>query len=417
MFRFHPLQVSLVHDVRHPVYLFWVYRDSRTTTAGQPVFNQARVDIDDPLPLVVVEDLEAPESVLDVLALKGCAITELLYGDGPASRIRVVANLLENMKELASPMGLVAHTAKIGEGPLGRPFLLLDLRELEGEADDELAVSLSLVLRESEDAGKVVVHLAFFLLGEISHHMTSLIVTLADNIEEERVDIPIERLVVEEHLGEVAKVLAPHLRLGSVYFKHRNVISAVYLISRWVPRTFSLTELELMSLKLFLSLVEIESKLTEVEHVNRRIVLLPYFSWQGREVPSLNHEFAYLNLAHVLDLGHLLMLFQGGFIEPVVIVVPFVLPLIEPRVLLLPDLSQKLFGGVEVDAICIYPGIQPPVEIGPMYIVFISLDLKDLSFAPIIFFLPPESQDSVAHLHPLLVSVQRSLASQLGHWC
>ena len=44
------------------------------------------------------------------------------------------------------------------------------------------------------------------------HHVTSLIVTLADNIEEERVDIPIERLVVEEHLGEVAKVLAPHLK-------------------------------------------------------------------------------------------------------------------------------------------------------------------------------------------------------------
>ena len=106
---------------------------------------------------------------------------------------------------------------------------------------------------------------------------------------------------------------------------------------------------------------------------------------------------------------------------------PLVLPLIEPRVLFLPDLSQKLFGGIEVDAIwhkinglarltwCTPASIQEsnlllksvqctskkdsvPAAIAvaeqswiisscTLTIIFISLDLKDFSFTMLSVFL------------------------------
>ena len=54
------------------------------------------------------------------------------------------------------PVGAVTEQAQVGERLLWTAELLLDLRQLVGELDEELPVSVPLVLGESEDTRDVV---------------------------------------------------------------------------------------------------------------------------------------------------------------------------------------------------------------------------------------------------------------------
>ena len=65
------------------------------------------------------------------------------------------------------------HLAEVGQRPLRGAYFALDLRQLVGEGDEELAVALALVCRQCEDARQVVADLGVLLLAEVPATCTS----------------------------------------------------------------------------------------------------------------------------------------------------------------------------------------------------------------------------------------------------
>lgn len=70
--------------------------------------------------------------------------------------------------------------------------------------DEKPAEPLALVLRHGHDAADVVLLLTVLLLGEVAHQVAALGVVLGQHVEEERFHVVIQRLVVEEQLGQQA---------------------------------------------------------------------------------------------------------------------------------------------------------------------------------------------------------------------
>lgn len=54
--------------------------------------------------------------------------------------------------------------------------------------------------RQGEDAGQIVALDRLLLLGEVAHHVGAVLVDLRQHVEEKRVDIEVQRFVVQEHL-------------------------------------------------------------------------------------------------------------------------------------------------------------------------------------------------------------------------
>lgn len=61
-------------------------------------------------------------------------------------------------------------------------------------------------------------------LGEIPDQMAASVVPLCQNIEEERFDVVVKRLVVKEELCQKAQILAVDLTLVAIDFKDRKVV-------------------------------------------------------------------------------------------------------------------------------------------------------------------------------------------------
>lgn len=95
--------------------------------------------------------------------------------------------------------------------------------------DEKSAEALPLVLRHRHDAGHVVLLLAMFLLGEVSDEMATFAVVLGEHVEEERLDVVVERLMIEEQLGEEAEVLAIDLVGVAVHLEDGDVATPVDL--------------------------------------------------------------------------------------------------------------------------------------------------------------------------------------------
>ena len=107
------------------------------------------------------------------------------------------------------PVGAVAEEAEVGEGFFGGAEFGLALGELVAEGDEELAEPLALVLGQGQDAGDVVALGGFLFLAEVTHEVAAVGVAGGHAVEEEGVDVVVERLVVEEQFAEEAEVAAP----------------------------------------------------------------------------------------------------------------------------------------------------------------------------------------------------------------
>lgn len=68
--------------------------------------------------------------------------------------------------------------------------------------DEKTTVSLTLILRHGHNAGNIVFLLAQLLLGKVADEVTSFTVIDGQYIEKKGLDVVIERLVVEEELGQ-----------------------------------------------------------------------------------------------------------------------------------------------------------------------------------------------------------------------
>ena len=84
----------------------------------------------------------------------------------------------------------------------------------------------------NQDAGDVVVLARLLLLAEVADDVKAVVVALAHDVEQERVGVVIQGLVVEEQLGQEAQILSVGLVLAAVDLKERNVALPVDFVAR-----------------------------------------------------------------------------------------------------------------------------------------------------------------------------------------
>ena len=178
------------------------------------------------------------------------------------------------------PVRSVGQQSQVREWLLRTARLALELGELVAELYEQLAVALALVGRQGEDAGHVVVLAALLLLGEVAHDVVAAVVHLAHHVEEEWVRVVVERLVVQEQLGQQAQVLGVVLVLASVNFKEGNGILSVDLIP-WGILVDALGEMPLQTRSGFQKL--------ETKFANVNAVRIGQLLRVGREIPVTYH--------------------------------------------------------------------------------------------------------------------------------
>ena len=88
------------------------------------------------------------------------------------------------------------------------------------------------MLRQHHDAGEVVVLRGVFLLGEVAKDVAATTVRLCHHVEEERLHVKIECLVLQEQFGHQAEVLAVDFVLFSIHFKDGELVLTVDFVSR-----------------------------------------------------------------------------------------------------------------------------------------------------------------------------------------
>lgn len=100
------------------------------------------------------------------------------------------------------------------------------------EGYEKLAKAAALEGRQHQNAGKVIIIGRVLLFREIADHVAAPIVALGEDIKEEGLDIVVERLVVEEELGEQAQILTVDFVLLAIHLKHGEISRAVNFVTR-----------------------------------------------------------------------------------------------------------------------------------------------------------------------------------------
>ena len=73
-------------------------------------------------------------------------------------------------------------------------------------------------------------------LGEVADEVAAELVVGGEHVEEERLDIVVQRLVVEKQFGEKTQVLAVDLVGVAIHLEHGEVVSAVDFVGRWMEQ-------------------------------------------------------------------------------------------------------------------------------------------------------------------------------------
>lgn len=152
-----------------------------------------------------------------------------------------------------------------------------------------------MVLRERQDAGDVVALGGFFFLAEVADQVAAVVVAGGHAVEEERVDVVVERFVVEEEFREEAEVAAPASLSPAVDLEEGDVVVAIDFVARRVQeRAFGAVALEWLE-----AVVVGEAEFADVDHVcfgeSLRI---------GAEVPGFHFMFAHLDSLEVAYAGN-----------------------------------------------------------------------------------------------------------------
>lgn len=115
--------------------------------------------------------------------------------------------------------------------------------------------------------------------------MVARAVTLCDYIEQERLHIIVERLVIKKHLGKQAQVLAVDLVLPAIDLVHADVAVTIDLVAWWMSHL----ALESVTLCHEAALHVLEAELADPQtSVGYHAVLF----WIRRLVPSVDIELA-----------------------------------------------------------------------------------------------------------------------------
>lgn len=66
------------------------------------------------------------------------------------------------------------------------------------EVNEKSSISLPLVLGHGHNTGHIILLLAMFLLGEVSHQVAALVVILGEDIKQKGFHVVVEGLVIQE---------------------------------------------------------------------------------------------------------------------------------------------------------------------------------------------------------------------------
>ena len=90
------------------------------------------------------------------------------------------------------------------------------------------------MLWEGENTGDVIPLRALLFLAEVSNEMAATLVARGHAVEEKRIDIVVEGLMVEEELGKETEIAAPGTLPPAVYLEEGDGVVPVDLVARRV---------------------------------------------------------------------------------------------------------------------------------------------------------------------------------------
>ena len=97
------------------------------------------------------------------------------------------------------------------------------------------------MLRQHHNARQVVVLRRMLLFGEVAQNVAAMTVRLCHHVEEKRLDIKVERFILQKQFRHEAEVLAVHFVPFPVHFKHGELVLSVDFVSwRMLPRADTL---------------------------------------------------------------------------------------------------------------------------------------------------------------------------------
>ena len=108
------------------------------------------------------------------------------------------AHLSNEYEDRVDPVRAVGEVPEVRERFLRTAYFLLLARERVRELDDETAVALPLEGGEGQNARQVVSGQRTLFFREVANEMEPPEVDGADDVEEEWVDVEVQRLVVQE---------------------------------------------------------------------------------------------------------------------------------------------------------------------------------------------------------------------------
>mmetsp|Transcript_13380 Transcript_13380/g.54017 ORF Transcript_13380/g.54017 Transcript_13380/m.54017 type:complete len:575 (-) Transcript_13380:98-1822(-) len=347
--------VLLLGVVRGPDELRRVNLHARRSRRLEVLLDELGRGADDVRALLIRQQVEVLQGADDVLRLNHRELGQVLDAHHRPGFI------LEDREELPRPVAAVRHQPEVRQRSLRGPDLALLLAQLVREGDEHLPVPLALVRRQRQDARQVVSLLGALLLAEVPDDVVPALVHLAQHVEQEEIHVVVERLVVQEELGEVAQVLAEDLLLLAVNLEKRRRLTARLVAVDLVPGRVVHLRLPKVPLQLLLPLEEVQGELAEEELLARGVL-----GRKRRKVPRVHLVPPELDFQDVSHLGHLLVLPQRVGVELGVLLVV--------RVLVLPFLpGLVLLRGAEVHLGDGDPGVQAPVELLVVDVVLVLL--------------------------------------------
>ena len=135
---------------------------------------------------------------------------------------------------------------------------------------------------------------SYLFFGEVPHHVRSVLVYLAHDVKEERVDVVVERLVIQKELGQQAQLLTVGLVVFAVDLVGGEVAFVVYAASWWIPTRAVGTVFQIRPNLLHVG----ETILTNVQGPKGTV-----FFGESGIVPALDFVTTHDQALNVLDFG------------------------------------------------------------------------------------------------------------------
>jgi len=205
----------------------------------------------------------------------------------------VVHKFLHN---LLRPKAELQQVPKVAQGFLRSTLPFVNQREFLTECHQELTLALACFPGKHHDAREVLLAAEFFF-GELAHwHLALVLPPLTEDLEQERGQVLIEILVVQEHFRYLSQLLALDGLFVAVDLEHSDV--SVFIPLDFVSWGVECCAVLLVPAQTLEVDAELQAELAGVEHVQ----MVEFFR-DRRVLPGLDLPLPELNVFNQLLLG------------------------------------------------------------------------------------------------------------------